>query len=117
MEKILLVVLGFIGADVVTGLTAAWFTRTVSSQKMRTGAQHKVAEILAMAATIGIDYSIPLLGLRCYVSFTKCLAVYLVIMETTSILENIIKLNKDLAGPLGKLLDKVKEVTGNGRDS
>lgn len=117
LEKILLVVLGFIGADVVTGLASAWLTHTVSSKKMRAGVQHKAGELLGMAAMVGIDYSMPLIEVPLPFSFTKVLAVYLVVMETISIFENIILLNPEISGPLGKLLEIVKEVTGNGRDS
>ena len=38
-------------------------------------------------------------------------------METISIFENIVELNPEISGPLGKLLEVIKEVTGNGRDS
>lgn len=117
MEKILLVVLGFIGADVVTGLASAWLTHTVSSKKMRAGVQHKAGELLGMAAMVGIDYSMPLIDVPLPFSFTKVLAVYLVVMETISIFENVIMLNPEISGPLGKLLEVIKEVTGNGRDS
>lgn len=113
MERILLVVLGFIAADVVTGLTSAWLTHTISSTKMRAGIQHKAGEVLGMAAMVGIDYSLPLIEVPLPFSFTKVLAAYLVVMETISIFENVIELNPDISGPLGKLLEVIKEVTGN----
>ena len=117
MEKILLVVLGFIAADVLTGFTSAWLRHDLQSTKMRAGVQHKAGELLGMAAMVGIDYSLPLIEVPLPFSFTKVLAVYFVVMETVSIFENIIELNPDISGPLGKLLEIVKEVTGNGRDS
>lgn len=113
MLNILLVVLCFIAADVVTGLTSAWLTRTVSSTKMRAGIQHKCGELFGMAAMYGIDYAMPLIDVAVPFSFTRVLGVYLVVMETISIFENIVELNPEISGPLGKLLEVIKEVTGN----
>ena len=84
---------------------------------MRAGIQHKCGELFGMAAMYGIDYAMPLIDVALPFSFTHVLGVYLVVMETISIFENIVELNPEISGPLGKLLEVIKEVTGNGRDS
>ena len=73
--------------DVATGYIAAWKNKEVSSKRMREGLSKKFGEIVLC-----------ILGWLAYLSFglkiaATFLAVYVVLMETTSIVENLGKLN------------------------
>lgn len=97
------IVIGLMAFDVLTGYLAALKNKSVSSSVMRTGVFKKAGStgILLMA------YLVAHLG--GYIGFgdSICAAVYgfivamLAVMETTSILENICKLNEDL--PITKI--------------
>lgn len=88
----------FITLDVVTGYSQAVANRCVSSEMMRKGFWHKLALVFAMlaagfadmAATVEID-----LGFQMPIFEAAC--GYVMVMELMSILENIRKMNPDLA--------------------
>lgn len=91
-----IVVLALIILDYVTGLAKAIVAKNVSSEKMRLGLWHKasliviivLAEILERAqAIIDFGYTVPLIIPAC---------VYIALMEITSILENLSKINPEL---------------------
>lgn len=108
----LVVVCACIVADVASGLLAAWITGTFRSEKMREGAQHKVGELLAISLCYGVQYALPLIGVMTTINFVRGFSIYIVIMEVSSVVENIIKLDPELSGPLGKLIDNIKGVFG-----
>ncbi len=91
--------LAFVALDVLTGYAQAIATKTIDSTKMRTGFWHKLAIILALllaalldvAANGGLElgFSVPLFNSAC---------IYVVLMEVTSIIENIKAMNPELAG-------------------
>lgn len=90
-------VLVAIAFDVVTGFAKAVYTKTVSSQKMREGFFHKFALIALMAITVALNYSAAYLDLGFTVPLVECAAVYLVVMELASILENLQTINPELS--------------------
>lgn len=92
-----LIVLSLIIIDYVTGLAKAIVMKNVSSEKMRLGLWHKasliviivLAEIIERAQSIiDFGYTVPLIIPAC---------VYIALMEITSILENLSKINPELA--------------------
>lgn len=106
----LVIVCCCISADVVTGLLAAWITHTFRSDKMREGAGHKVGELLAMGACYGVQYALPFIGVQTTINFVRGFAIYIVIMEFSSVVENIVKLDPELSGPLSNLINSLKGV-------
>lgn len=90
-------VLVAIAFDVVTGFAKAIYTNSVSSQKMREGFFHKFALIALMSMTVALNYSANYLDLGFSVPLVECAAVYLVIMELASILENLQTINPELS--------------------
>lgn len=101
-------VLAMILLDFAIGLGGALMTSTFSSEKMRNGLVHKYTELCAVAMGIildgvlagGLDLTIqPVLLATC---------VYIILMETGSVLELIRKYNPDAEGFVGWLTSKVQ---------
>ena len=90
--------LAFIFLDVATGYAQAVANKTVSSDVLRRGFWHKLALVFAMlaagladmTATIELDlgFSLPIFTSACG---------YVIVMELTSILENIKRMNPNIA--------------------
>lgn len=106
----LIIVSVCIAADVVSGLLAAWMTKSFRSDKMREGAGHKLGELIAMGCVYGVQYGLPFIGVQTSINFVRAFAIYIIIMEVSSVFENIIKLDPELSGPLGTLLNSLKGV-------
>lgn len=105
----------FIALDVVTGYSQAVANHCVSSVVMRRGFWHKMALVFAMlaagladmAAAVEIDlgFSVPIFEAACG---------YVMVMELMSILENVRKMNPDLANSkLLRLLTPKDEKEGD----
>lgn len=97
--QVFLVTLVFILMDIVTGYGQALANKTVKSEKMRQGFWHKLAIILALLVAGMVDVTIQL-GIGEQLGFVtpifECGCGYIMLMELTSILENIIKMNPEL---------------------
>lgn len=106
----LVVVACCIAADVVTGLVSAWVTHSFESAKMREGAGHKFGELFALGLTYGLQFGLPLVGVTTTINFVRFFTIYIVIMEFSSVCENVIKMDPELSGPLGGLAKTLKEV-------
>lgn len=104
------IVIGLAASDFVTGWMKAYIKHDLSSQKMRIGGIHKLAEILIMCVACGLEIGLDMLG-RYYsadvggsdaaqklASVSGMIAallffVYILVMEMTSILENYVEIN------------------------
>lgn len=84
--------------DIISGYIQAVINHNVDSSKMRAGLWHKVliAMILLLSVIMSFAFNIT------YIVST--VAIYIIIMEITSILENIKKAGVDI-----KMLDFIKE--------
>lgn len=73
--------------DYVTGVLNAWLKKEIKSYKMRTGLAKKCGEIIAigLGEFFSFVFSLPA-GIMAWVS------VYIIVMETISIFENLNKL-------------------------
>lgn len=97
------VVLGFVLGDVVVGYLAAVKSGTVSSSRMREGLFKKAGSILLMLTAVAVEH----VGIYVGIDSAVCDGVawitcgLLAVMELTSIVENICKLNPDL--PIAKV--------------
>ena len=103
--------LAFIFLDVATGYAQAVANHVVDSKVMKAGFWHKLALIFAMlaagladmAAVVEVDLGFPL-------PIFEAACVYVMLMEFTSILENLKKMNPQIAeSALMKLLNPKKD--------
>lgn len=85
-------------SDVLTGFIQAIINNNLDSKKMREGLLHKVLIILLILLSFVVDktFSIPIVS--------KIVCVYIILMETISIFENLHKAGLDF----GRLTDILK---------
>ena len=91
-------------ADVITGFTQAIINHDLDSQKMRQGLLHKFLLIIVVFLSFILDLAFSLT----FVS--KIVCVYIVVMETVSIIENLSKAGLDF----GKLTE-ILNIKGRGK--
>lgn len=103
-----IIILGFICVDIATGLIKAAALGNYTSENMRKGLFHKVAEILAFAFGLLADLTFPVVGVQLPISLARSIAVYLCVMESGSITENIGQINPDIAKYLSGIFEKIK---------
>lgn len=91
----------FMLADIISGILSATILHDLDSQKMREGLLRKVLLILIvlLSFVVGSAFNLTFIS--------KAVCIYIIIMETISILENVKKAGIDL-GKLGELL-KIKQ--------
>lgn len=91
----------FMLADIISGIVSATILHDLDSQKMREGLLRKVLLILIvlLSFVVGSAFNLTFIS--------KAVCIYIIIMETISILENLKKAGIDL-GKLGELL-KIKQ--------
>ncbi len=91
----------FMLGDIISGVVSAVILKNLDSQKMREGLLRKVLLILIvlLGFVVGGAFNLTFIS--------KAVCIYIIIMETISILENVKKAGIDL-GRLGELL-KIKQ--------
>ncbi len=98
----LLIVVGMAVADFITGIIKAKIKDEINSKAMRRGGLGKLAEIIVMTATCGLEIGMTALGgfygqeqLTSIAGNITAIAVfgYIVIMEIVSLLENYAEIN------------------------
>lgn len=104
----LIIVLGFIVFDVVTGLIKAGYNGNYNSAIMRQGGFHKSMEVMAMAIAYFVEYAIVYINIGVDVPAVPAVTVYICIMELISILENICAVNPQMCALFKPYLDKLK---------
>ena len=104
----LIIVLGFIVFDVVTGLIKAGYNGNYNSAIMRQGGFHKSMEVMAMAVAYFVEYAIVYINMGVDVPAVPAVTVYICIMELISILENICAVNPQMCALFKPYLDKLK---------
>lgn len=104
MKIKILLVLAFIAADIVTGVSKAIATGTKSSAVMRAGLSHKIFELYGVGFGILCDLALPYIDVALPVSLFACAVYYVIGMEALSILENIKAIAPGLGGELEKHL-------------
>ena len=87
-------------ADIITGYIQAVINKNVDSQKMRIGLLHKCLIFLVIILSFVIEFAFNI-G---YISKVVC--VYVFLMESVSILENLKKAGIDIGKLAGILKDK-----------
>lgn len=86
----------FIVLDFITGLIKALATSSFTSTRMREGLFHKVGLILCMILGVLVDYAQGYLDLGVSVPVAAAICVYICLMEITSIIENVCKINPQI---------------------
>ena len=86
----------FIVLDFITGLIKALATHSFTSTKMREGLFHKVALLLCMILGFLVDHAQGYIDLGITVPVAAAVCVYICLMEITSIIENICKINPEI---------------------
>lgn len=104
----LIIVLGFIVFDVVTGLIKAGYNGDYNSAIMRQGGFHKSMEVMAMAVAYFVEHAIVYINIGVDVPAVPAVTVYICIMELISILENICAVNPQMCALFKPYLDKLK---------
>lgn len=99
----------FILLDIITGLIKAIATGTYSSSVMRQGLFHKLGEIICLFFGVFVDYALPSLGVVLPFHVSSAIIIYIAIMETGSIIENIGMINPDLGKYLTGIFEKIKD--------
>lgn len=102
--KIFVIVFCFIVMDIITGLIGAIKNGEYKSQIMKHGLWNKVGEILSLILGAGCEYAFPIVGIHVTIPIVSGIAVYLVIMELGSCIENLTKISPELKSVLGKYL-------------
>ena len=119
----ILVLLCFMIADYITGMTAAYMKGELSSKTGFRGVIKKLCYMFAVVAGIGIDYvcdsALSRVGIPSEVCFFGLLVtVWLILNEIISILENLDRIGVPVPGFLRKVTRKLKQsVEKNGDDS
>lgn len=90
-------------SDVITGFIQAVINKNVDSQVMRTGLLHKVLITIVVLLSFLADITFSLT----FVS--KIVCIYVIIMESTSILENLKRAGLNVGKLTDILLEKGKE--------
>lgn len=82
--------------DIITGFTAAVANEKVSSSEMREGLFHKLGFIFALVLAAMLQYTSGILDLGVEVPTLPLVAVFVILTEAVSILENIAEINPAL---------------------
>ena len=101
----------FIVFDVITGFIRALAQKAVDSTALRRGLFHKLSEVVAIIFAFLCEYAVNYLEMGIHLPMVIGVCSYLVLMETISILENLIELNPRLGKFFAKYLKKLKEGT------
>lgn len=106
--KIIIIVLVFIAADVIVGVVKGVCTIGFKSLKMRDGLYHKLGEIIAIAFGYFCEYAFPYIGITISIPIVSTICIYIVLMETGSIVENLAEISPNIKKMLGKVFDGYK---------
>lgn len=92
----ILAVLVFISMDYVTGTIGAIMHKNLSSTKMREGLGHKFAYLCVFFIAWFIDFEMKHIDIGFHSALTPIVTVGIVLIELSSIIENIGKINPEL---------------------
>lgn len=93
----------FIVFDIITGLLKAVKDGNVKSSIMKEGLTAKLGEIIIMVLMYVIEYIFPLININLNLPLVQGVSVYIIIMELSSIIENVGKINPELAKKLSNI--------------
>ena len=106
--EIYIIVLCFIGFDIITGLVKALYTTGLNSTVLRKGLFHKLSEVLAVGGSGLLEMGTNYIDLGVSLPLLKGVTVYVCIMELISIMENLAAVNPELKKLFQPFLEKLK---------
>lgn len=106
--KLCIVTVLFILMDIIVGVIKAFSRTGFKSLKMREGLFHKLGEILCVAFGIVCEISFPAVGITVNLPIVSTICIYIVLMETGSIVENLAIISPNIHNLLGKVFDGYK---------
>lgn len=110
MIYIIVITIGLIIFDILSGLLSAMIKGTFESHIMREGGLHKLMLLLAISFGIFLDYSLKVVDIGVNVPVGRFICIYIIIMEICSIIENINKGFPNLIpAPILKIFNTEKE--------
>lgn len=92
----ILAILVFAGTDYITGIVGAIMHHNLSSTKMREGLGHKFAYFCVFFIAWFIDFEMQHIDIGFHSALTPIITVGIVLIELSSIIENIDKINPKL---------------------
>ena len=92
----ILAVIVFSGLDYITGVVGAIMHGNLSSSKMREGLGHKFAYVVTFFLAWFIDFEMNHIDLGFSVMLTPLVTAGIVLIELSSIIENVGRINPDL---------------------
>lgn len=92
----ILAVLVFTITDYITGIVGAVMHGNLSSTKMREGLGHKFAYLCAFFVAWFIDFEMEHIDIGFHAALTPIVTIGIVLIELSSIIENIGKINPEL---------------------
>lgn len=104
----LIVVLIFIVLDMIVGIVKALALGTYKSLKMREGLWHKLGEILCVAFGVLCEMAFPYVGITVSIPIVTTICIYIVLMETGSIVENLALISPNIQKVLSKVFGTYK---------
>ena len=93
----ILAILVFAIMDYVTGVIGAVMHKTLSSTKMREGLGHKFAYLCIFFVAWFIDFEMKHIDIGFHSALTPIVTTGIILIELSSIIENIGKINPELA--------------------
>ena len=93
----ILATLVFTITDYVTGIIGAIMNKNLSSTKMREGLGHKFAYLCVFFIAWFIDFEMKHIDIGFHSALTPIVTIGIVLIELSSIIENIGKINPELA--------------------
>lgn len=103
----------FILMDIVVGVIKAFSRTGFKSLKMREGLFHKLGEVLCVVFGIVCEISFPAVGITVNLPIVSTICIYIVLMETGSIVENLAVISPNINKLLGKVFDSYKNEADN----
>lgn len=111
----ILAVFVFAITDYITGIIGAIMRRNLSSTKMREGLGHKFAYFCVFFIAWFIDFEMEHIDIGFHSTLTPIVTVGIVFIELSSIIENIGKINPELAqAEFMKIFDGYNKKDNNG---
>lgn len=106
--KPFVVILIFIGLDVVSGIVKAFYKKEYNSSVMREGAYHKFCEIFIVILSVVSDNFLSYINVNVGVDLVPVVLAYFGVMEICSVIENIGAINPQAVAPISKFFEKLK---------
>lgn len=106
---VFIIPIALMGIDYATGILNAWLKGEIKSKKMREGLAKKFGELCVLV--IGAIFSY---GLAVPVIILNFVSIYIMVMESISICENLNKLGVPIPKFIKKALSEANETIQNG---